>query len=170
MTFSMKRWKSSGVPLAKLSTITAALLLRSSKKSLMLGCSVSDDNLIGEDLDSALRSLQNLTAKVKFQTGAVIVWLYPPVSMKLAKLLTVCTCCLCADMHLCSFGSQISGQQCMMWSHRLDRSLSGLRWLMTSFATSLSKWACPKHWRCLRQSGKALHVHSSFALPTLLLL
>ena len=73
MTFSMKRWKSSGVPLAKLSTITAARLLRSSKKFLMLGCSVSDDNLIGEDLDSALRSLQNLTAKVKFQTGAVIV-------------------------------------------------------------------------------------------------
>ena len=30
----------------------------------LLGCSVDDDNVIGEDLDSALRSLQNLTAKV----------------------------------------------------------------------------------------------------------
>ncbi len=32
----------------------------------MLAYSVGDDNLIGEDLDSALRSLQNLTAKVTF--------------------------------------------------------------------------------------------------------
>ena len=33
---------------------------------LMLAYSVGDDNLTGEDLDSALRSLQNLTAKVFF--------------------------------------------------------------------------------------------------------
>ena len=33
---------------------------------LMLAYSVGDDNLIGEDLDSALRSLQNLTVKVFF--------------------------------------------------------------------------------------------------------
>lgn len=34
----------------------------------MLAYSVGDDNLIGEDLDSALRSLQNLTAKVIFSS------------------------------------------------------------------------------------------------------
>lgn len=35
-----------------------------SQKLVMLAYSVGEDNLIGEDLDSALRSLQNLTAKV----------------------------------------------------------------------------------------------------------
>ncbi len=34
--------------------------------NFMLAYSVGDDNLIGEDLDSALLSLQNLTAKVTF--------------------------------------------------------------------------------------------------------